>query len=88
MARTKIHLRSKSAVVPFEDEKFIYLAVSKTPVVRTTGRVLSPPRAGSGKVSLKLCLASGAAETRLITKRDGDLFKASRRIDWGDALEV
>lgn len=88
VARTKIHLRSKSAVVPFEDEKFIYLAVSKTPATRTTGRVLSPPRAGSGKVSLKLCVASGAAETRLITKRDGELFKAARRIDWGDALEV
>jgi ribosomal protein RSM22 (predicted rRNA methylase) len=88
VARTKIHLRSKGAVVPFEDEKFIYLAVSRAPVARTTGRVLSPPRAGSGKVSLKLCLASGAAETRLITKRDGELFKAARRIDWGDALEV
>jgi ribosomal protein RSM22 (predicted rRNA methylase) len=88
VARTKIHLRSKGAVVPFEDEKFIYLAASRTLVAPTTARVLSPPRAGSGKVSLKLCLASGAAETRLITKRDGDLFKTARRIDWGDALEV
>lgn len=88
VARTKIHLRSKGAVVPFEDEKFIYLAASRTPASRATGRVLSPPRASSGKVSLKLCLASGAAETRLITKREGDLFKAARRVDWGDAIDV
>ncbi|MBN9057796.1 small ribosomal subunit Rsm22 family protein [Kaistia sp. MMO-174] len=88
VARTKIHLRSKGAVVPFEDEKFIYLAATREPVAEHPARVLAPPRAGSGKVSLKLCLASGAAETRLITKRDGDLFKAARRIDWGDALEV
>ena len=88
VARTKIHLRSKGAVVPFEDEKFIYLAVSKAPASPTPARILAPPRAGSGKVSLKLCLADGEARTRLITKRDGELFKAARRADWGDALEA
>lgn len=88
VARTKIHLRSKGAVVPFEDEKFIYLAASRAPAPRASGRVLSPPRASSGKVSLKLCLASGAAETRLFTKREGDRFKAARRVDWGDAIDV
>ncbi|BCP54561.1 methyltransferase type 11 [Kaistia sp. 32K] len=88
VARTKIHLRSKGAVVPFEDEKFIYLAASRTPREHTVARVLTPPKASSGKVSLKLCLPSGAAETRLITKREGALFKTARRLDWGDALDV
>jgi ribosomal protein RSM22 (predicted rRNA methylase) len=88
VARTKIHLRSKGAIVPFEDEKFIYLAASRAPASPASGRVLSPPRASSGKVSLKLCLASGAAETRLFTKREGDRFKAARRVDWGDAIDL
>lgn len=88
VARTKIHLRSKGAVVPFEDEKFIYLAASRAPATRATGRVLAPPRSSSGKVSLKLCQASGTAETRLITKRDGDTFRAARRVDWGDAIKL
>lgn len=88
VARTKIHLRSKGAVVPFEDEKFIYLAASRAPAARAKARVLAPPRAASGRVSLKLCLASGAVENRLVTKREGALFKTARRLDWGDALDV
>jgi ribosomal protein RSM22 (predicted rRNA methylase) len=88
VARTRIHLRSKGAVVPFEDEKFIYLAVAREPVAARPARVLAPPRAASGKVGLKLCLPAGTVETRLITKREGALFKTARRLDWGDSLEL
>ena len=87
VARTKIHLRSKGAVVPFEDEKFIYLAAAREPAPHAA-RVLAPPRASSGKVGLKLCLPSGVVENRLVTKREGELFKTARRLDWGDALEL
>jgi ribosomal protein RSM22 (predicted rRNA methylase) len=49
-------------------------------------RVLAPPRGGSGKVELKLCQPDGGACARLFTRRDGDIFKRAKRLDWGDAL--
>jgi ribosomal protein RSM22 (predicted rRNA methylase) len=49
-------------------------------------RVVAPTRVGGGKVSVKLCKDDGSADERLLTKRDGDLFRWARRADWGDAL--
>lgn len=86
VARSRIHRLAKDADVPWEDEKFAYLAVSRQPVPQSAMRVLAPQRAGSGKVELKLCRPDGTAGTRLFTKRDGDIFKRARRADWGDLL--
>jgi ribosomal protein RSM22 (predicted rRNA methylase) len=33
---------------------------------------------------LKLCSNTGLLEERVVTKRQGDAFKAARRVDWGD----
>lgn len=49
-------------------------------------RVLMPPRTAPGRVWLKLCQPDGTVTERLITKREGDLFKRARRADWGDRL--
>ncbi|MBB3999853.1 small ribosomal subunit Rsm22 family protein [Aureimonas pseudogalii] len=86
VARTRVHLRTKEAVVPFEDEKFIYLAATRMVVPARRARILAPPRAGSGKVALKLCRPDGTLEEALVTKREGERFRAARRADWGDAL--
>ncbi|TXH31673.1 MAG: methyltransferase type 11 [Rhodospirillaceae bacterium] len=89
VARSRLHRQAKGAEVPWEDEKFIYLAVAR-PAVKLTEpapRVIAPPRGGSGRVSLKLCQPHGEAAETLITKRDGALFKAARRADWGDLLK-
>ncbi|KQZ94282.1 methyltransferase type 11 [Mesorhizobium sp. Root157] len=86
VARSRLHRLAKDADVPWEDEKFVYLAATRQPVAPPGPRVLAPPRAGSGKVDLKLCGLDGQASQRLFTKRDGDAFKRARRVDWGDAL--
>jgi len=86
VARSRLHRLAKDADVPWEDEKFIYLAASRQPAPKRSARVVAPPRAGSGKVVLKLCEPDGQAGEHLLSKRDGDLFKAARRADWGDAL--
>lgn len=85
VARSRIHRMTKDADVPWEDEKFIYLAAVRQPVARAKARVIAPVRAGSGKVSIKLCHDDGTADERLVTKRDGDFFRWARRADWGDA---
>ncbi|MEJ5019974.1 small ribosomal subunit Rsm22 family protein [Ochrobactrum vermis] len=86
VARSRIHRLTKEAEVPWEDEKFIYLAAVRQPSKAVEARVIAPTRVGGGKVSLKLCKDDGTAEERLFTKRDGDFFRWARRADWGDAL--
>jgi ribosomal protein RSM22 (predicted rRNA methylase) len=86
VARSRLHRLAKEADVPWEDEKFIFVAASRVPAASRRPRVLAPPKSGSGKVRLKLCRPNGAVEERLFTKRDGAVFKSARRADWGDAL--
>ncbi|TPM39716.1 small ribosomal subunit Rsm22 family protein [Mesorhizobium sp. B2-3-4] len=86
VARSRLHRLAKDGDVPWEDEKFIYVAASRRPAASHAARVIAPPKAGSGKVTLKLCQPNGSAGERLLTKRDGEAFKVARRLDWGDAL--
>jgi ribosomal protein RSM22 (predicted rRNA methylase) len=87
VARSRIHRLAKEADVPWEDEKFIYVAASRKPVASLTARVIAPPRTGSGQVRLKLCREDGTAGQDLLTKRQGEAFKQARRVRWGDAFE-
>ncbi|HVM83956.1 MAG TPA: small ribosomal subunit Rsm22 family protein [Candidatus Binatia bacterium] len=86
VARSRTHLQAKDAAVPWEDEKFIYIAVSRFAGAAPAARVIAPPRKGSGKVELKLCRDDGTAVPQLFTRREGERFKQARRADWGDAL--
>lgn len=86
VARSRLHRLAKNAEVPWEDEKFIYLAATRKKISAIGPRVLAPPKSGSGKVDLKLCETDGKSRQHLFTKRDGDTFKRARRADWGDML--
>jgi ribosomal protein RSM22 (predicted rRNA methylase) len=84
VARSRLHRLAKSGDVPWEDEKFIYLAVSRSPADARGSRVLAPPRTASGRVTLKLCASDGTATNRDFSKRNGASYRAARRLDWGD----
>jgi ribosomal protein RSM22 (predicted rRNA methylase) len=86
VARSRIHRAAKNAEVPWEDEKFIYLALSRKPATRMAARVIARPRKASGRVTLKLCRPDGSAGERLISRRDGNFYKQASRLDWGDTL--
>jgi ribosomal protein RSM22 (predicted rRNA methylase) len=86
VARSRLHRLAKAADVPWEDEKFIYLAVSRRQGETVEARILAPPRAGKGRTDLKLCCTDGTLKERTISKRDGALFKTARRREWGDAI--
>ena len=89
VARSKIHLRTKNVSVPWEDEKFIYLAVSRIlPEARSSARVIAAPQVGGGKAQLKLCRNDGMALEHLVTKRDKGAFAIARRSDWGDGVAL
>jgi ribosomal protein RSM22 (predicted rRNA methylase) len=84
LPRSRLHREAKGATVPWEDEKFIYLAASRQPGLRPEARIIAPPRASKAGVTLKLCQRDGAASERFVSRRDGDPFKRARRSDWGD----
>ncbi|HVW22709.1 MAG TPA: small ribosomal subunit Rsm22 family protein [Opitutaceae bacterium] len=86
VARSRIHLQAKEADVPWEDEKYIYVAASRQAARLPAARVVAPPRSASGQVWLKLCRSDGTAGERHFTRREGDAFKAARRADWGGSL--
>lgn len=86
VARSRVHRLTKGATVPWEDEKFSYVAVSRKPLARAAQRVIARPRKAGGHVTLKLCNPDGTASTQVISRRDGELFKHARRCDWGSLL--
>ncbi|GAB2179583.1 small ribosomal subunit Rsm22 family protein [Dongia sp. agr-C8] len=87
VARSRAHLRAKDAEVPWEDEKFSYLAVTRNSAALPAARVIAPPQAGSGKVALKLCGSDGEARRVLVTRREGDSYKRAKRLGWGDSWD-
>lgn len=86
VARSRLHRQGKNAELNYEDEKFIYLAASRTAGEAVAGRVLSVPHGRSGLVELKLCTSEGQLEGRTYSKRQGEAFKAARKLEWGAAL--
>lgn len=88
VARSRVHRLAKGAEVPWEDEKFIFIAASRSPVTLAGARVLSPPRVSGGVGRVKLCRTDGSAGEVTLSKRDGDAFKQVRRADWGDRIDL
>ncbi|MBV9236718.1 MAG: methyltransferase type 11 [Xanthobacteraceae bacterium] len=88
VARSRLHRLAKEAEVPWEDEKFSYVALSRTPAVVAAPRVIARPRKGSGRVTLKLCRSDGSAGETLFSRRDGNAFKRAWRSDWGSQIDL
>lgn len=86
VARSRMHRRIKSGDVPWEDEKFIYIAASRHPPLPVAARVIAPVQVRGGTVSLKLCEQNGTASQNLLSKRDGARFRQARRLVWGDCV--
>lgn len=88
VARSRLHRRAKGAEVPWEDEKFSYVAVSRQPALAERGaRVIARPRKSSGRVTLKLCRPDGSAGDQLFSRRDGAQFKRAWRSAWGSSFQ-
>lgn len=85
VARSRLHREAKGGSVPWEDEKFIYLGISRHPGISHAPRVLAPPHVSKAAVSLKLCEPGGTATVQSVAKRDGSAFKRAKKLGWGDA---
>jgi ribosomal protein RSM22 (predicted rRNA methylase) len=86
LPRSRAHKQIKGAELPFEDEKFSYVALTRAPVAEHPARVLAQPVVSKVEVSAKLCTTDGLALTRIPSRTKADYARA-RRWRWGDAVE-
>lgn len=86
LPRLKDHRLAKGADAPFEDERFAYLAVARTPLRTPSSRVLAAPHIGKAESRLKLCTPRGL-EHRTVPRRDKEAWKRVRKLTWGDAID-
>jgi len=85
LPRLRDHLRVKGASVPFEDEKFSYVVLSRTAPRGIDARVLAPPKVTKSAVAAKLCTAQGVV-TDSAARRDGDAYRRRKSWRWGDGV--
>ena len=84
--RSSLHRRLKSGELPYEDEKFSYVAAARRGVERASARIVGRPEKLSGHVKLTLCTRVGL-ELATLTKKDRENYKSARKSEWGDAWD-
>ena len=85
LPRSRAHKQIKDADVPFEDEKFSYVALTRSPIARRPARVLAQPVVGKVEVTAKLCTPDGLVAAKIPRRAKADYARA-RRWRWGDAV--
>jgi ribosomal protein RSM22 (predicted rRNA methylase) len=85
LPRSRTHKQLKTAELPYEDEKFIYVALSRAPLPRRHARVLTQPRTTKISVTAKLCTHDGI-QIAIAPRRDKIAYARFRKLSWGDAL--
>ena len=85
LQRSQAHKQIKGAELPFEDEKFSYVALTRAPVTSRPARVLAQPVVSKVEVTAKLC-TPGGLETAHVPRRAKADYARARRWRWGDAV--
>jgi len=82
LPRTRDHMLLKDAHVPFEDERYSYLVVTRERVA-SGARILAPPEESKPGLTFKLCDESGL-HSQFVAARDKDEYRRVRKRGWGD----
>jgi ribosomal protein RSM22 (predicted rRNA methylase) len=85
LPRLRAHKQLKGADLPFEDEKFSYVALTRAPLPERPARVLTQPVVNKAGIRAKLCTASGISNTT-VPRRDKTSYQNFKKISWGDAV--
>jgi ribosomal protein RSM22 (predicted rRNA methylase) len=85
LPRSQAHKQIKGAELPFEDEKFSYVVLTRAPVTSHPARVLAQPDVNKVEVLAKLCTPGGLAFAKVPRRNKAD-FARARRWRWGDAV--
>jgi ribosomal protein RSM22 (predicted rRNA methylase) len=85
LPRSRAHKQIKSAELPYEDEKFIYVALTRAPVALRRARVLAQPVITKIAVTAKLCTPHGLVSS-IAPRRDKIAYARFRKYNWGDTV--
>jgi ribosomal protein RSM22 (predicted rRNA methylase) len=85
VSRSSLHRQVKGGSLPYEDEKFSYVAAVRFPATPAPARVTRKPQIRKGLVLLDLCTKPQELRRETVTKRHRPLYKAARDTEWGDA---
>jgi len=86
LPRSRAHKQIKGAELPYEDEKFSYVALTRVPVARHPARVLTQPDITKAELRAKLCTPGGVAIATVPRRAKADYARA-RRWRWGAAVK-
>lgn len=86
VARTQLHRQAKAGELSYEDEKFSFLAMSRTSGEAIKGLVIRHPQIRKGHIHLKLCTPDGLTDA-IITHKDKGLFRKARDLRWGSIYD-
>ena len=84
LPRSATHRSVKDAELPYEDEKYSYVAVTRRDVLDRAPRVIDHPHYRKHRVSLSLCSPDGLRKREVPRSDEG--YRAARRVAWGDAF--
>ncbi|WP_326649578.1 MULTISPECIES: small ribosomal subunit Rsm22 family protein [unclassified Streptomyces] len=84
VSRSSLHRQVKGGSLPYEDEKFSYVAAVRFPAAPVAARVTRKPQIRKGLVLLDLCTEEEELRRETVTKRQGTLYRAARDVAWGD----
>lgn len=85
VSRSSLHRKVKGGTLAYEDEKFSYVAATRFAPRPVAARVTRRPQIRKGQVLLELCTRDEGLRRATVTKRHGELYRAARDTDWGDA---
>jgi ribosomal protein RSM22 (predicted rRNA methylase) len=87
LPRSRDHMQAKGAHVPYEDERYAWIAVSRARISVNAGRarVLAPPKDTKPGIAFKLCTSQGL-ENRFVARREKEKFVEVRKAGWGGVI--
>ncbi len=85
LARPAAQRRVKGAELGYEDEKFAYVALARSPGTSIAARIIRHPHYAPGRVELQLCTPAGI-EKRTVPKSAREIYRAARDLRWGDEI--
>lgn len=85
VSRSSLHRQVKGGSLPYEDEKFSYVAATTLDAAPAPARITRKPQLRKGQVLLDLCTARDGLQRTTVTKRHGTHYREARDASWGDS---
>ena len=82
LPRSRDHMLLKDASVPFEDERYSYVVVTRQKVA-SGARILAPPLETKPGLTFKLCDGNGL-RAQFVAARDKGEYRRVKKRGWGD----